>query len=220
MQNLRYFVELCVITVLCSYLFFFGLSKMPALTNQGTAATESSSSTAKVTRHASFHPRHHGHYKVPNSVHHSLLPARRPHQSLVPAKDPKEPMAKDYHHRFHPDSMRGNNTKNSNTILSPVLDQHGVSKHAQQKVWKDAMVGGGEGRHGRYHKKKRMEDSGDYYYTYEQDYEVKVETASSKIVSFFKDTIGWVMGTETRDDYSLPEYEVYLRGSTSNNYKY
>jgi hypothetical protein len=99
MQNLRHFVELCVITVVCSFLFFYGLSKTGRSQNLVTLG-------ATPTTSAGFHRRHHGHgHKIP---HHPYYPP--------PQKDPKEPMAKDYHHRSHPDSTysKGNNS-NSNS---------------------------------------------------------------------------------------------------------
>jgi hypothetical protein len=97
MQNLRQFVELSVITVVCSFLFYYGLSKTGQTQNLVTLGVTPTSSAAFPHGHGNKIPRHH------HQQH------QRPYSIPPSQKDSKEPMAKPY-----PDSTKSKGNTNSN----------------------------------------------------------------------------------------------------------
>jgi len=139
-------------------------------------------------------------------------------------------MARDHHQKSHPDhtSKRGIHKHNLG-VLTPILEPYGSSKHSH-KTWKDAMVGGGEGRHGRTYTKKQRERQRerehnqrkhnnnldeDYYYTYDEESEKRTQTGTSQsttMAAFLRDTMMNFVVTED------PPHD-FLRGSSSTSNK-
>jgi hypothetical protein len=131
-------------------------------------------------------------------------------------------MARDHHQRNHPDSTSASLIRYNYNVdsLSNLLDSRGISKRTQQKISKDAMVGGGEGRHGRHSNKKKGRDNNDdeedYYYTYDVAYEA--DTQSSKIATFFFKAWGFGTTTTTGTDHEHEpsphdDHDYFLRGT-------
>lgn len=125
-------------------------------------------------------------------------PRHHGHKMPFSEKEYKEPMAKTHYHRSHTESS------SNNTILSSTVDSQSVLKNTQRKMFKV------ESRHGHHQKKKLTNE--DYYYTYDEDYETRASTSSSKITNFLKETIGWAIESKTNN--SREAHDFFLRGTS------
>eukprot|EP00537_Pseudo-nitzschia_pungens_P018024 CAMPEP_0172402414 /NCGR_PEP_ID=MMETSP1061-20121228/54346_1 /TAXON_ID=37318 /ORGANISM="Pseudo-nitzschia pungens, Strain cf. pungens" /LENGTH=249 /DNA_ID=CAMNT_0013136389 /DNA_START=119 /DNA_END=868 /DNA_ORIENTATION=- len=204
MHCLRLFVELVVVTTVCSFVFYCvavsGTLDSPRKQSQSQSLSSTEDrvhlrddpsaplSLFRTTTNTPSLPRHHGHFFAPLQRD---APRRNKDQHLLLQSSghaDKNVMAKRYHQNRRPQQRQ-------RPTLLAVLDR-------QRQLGKESMRnGGGEGRHGRHHSSRRhRNDSGsgsdeDYYYTFDEDYETR-HTGASSVASFVKDALEWLFAAE------------------------